>query len=260
VTTTARHAPGTFSWADLATTDREAARAYYTRLFGWETFDDEMMPGEPYILFRNAGRDVCAMYRMQPDVHPQGTPPHWLPYVTVASADRSAALATQLGGRELMPPTDAHDHGRMAVLEDPTGAKVALWEAKKSPGAQVLGEPGSIAWVQLNASRPGDAKAFYTGLFEWQSRDDAMVEGGSYTTWLDGAERRGGMMPMPPASGAPSHWLLYFGVADVDQAAQRSRELGGKDFVPPTDIPGMGRFAVLADPQGAMFAIVRFDS
>jgi predicted enzyme related to lactoylglutathione lyase len=260
MTTVARHAPGTFCWADLATSDRDGARAFYTRLFGWETFDDEMMPGEPYVLFRNAGRDVGAMYRLQPGVHPEGTPSHWLPYVAVASADRAAARAVELGGRELMPPTDAHDHGRMAVVQDPTGAGFAVWEAKKNPGAQVLGEPGSIAYMQLNASQPEQARAFYTGLFEWQSREDVMDQGGSYTTWLAGAEPRGGMMPMPPGMTAPSHWMVYFGADDVDATTQLAQSLDGRQYVPPTDIPGVGRFAVLSDPQGAAFAVVRFNA
>ncbi len=258
MTTMTKHAPGTFCWADLATSDREGARAYYTKLFGWETFNDEMMPGEPYVLFRNQGRDVAAMYRLMPGVHPEGTPAHWLPYVAVESADRTAERARQLGGKEMMAPADAHDHGRMAVLQDPIGAFIAVWQAKKTPGAQVLGEPGSIAWVQLNASKPDDAKPFYTGLFDWQSHDSAMADGGGYTTWLSGPEPRGGMMAMPPGAGAPSHWLVYFAVDDVDAAVQRSRELGGAEYVKPMDIPGMGRFAVLADPQGAAFAVVRF--
>jgi predicted enzyme related to lactoylglutathione lyase len=260
-TSTTKYAPGTFCWADLATTDTTAARAFYGALFGWQGDDSEMAPGMVYTLLRKSdGRDVGAMYRMQPGFNPDGTPPFWLAYVSVASADEAARSSIELGGGVLMAPADAHDKGRMAILRDPIGAAFAVWEARASAGAQAIQEPNALTWFQLNATAPELAKTFYSGLLGWNHRDDAF-EGGVYTTWLGGDGPRGGMMPMEPeaAAHAPSHWLVYFAVDDVDATAQNCTRFGGRAMVPPTDIPGTGRFAVLQDPQGAIFAIVKFE-
>ena len=118
--------------------------------------------------------------------------------------------------------------------------------------------PGTFCWPELTTT---DQKEFYTRLFGWASQDDAMPGGGGdYTTFKLADQPVGGMMPMPPGvpKGAPSHWLSYFATADVDATASKTTSLGGRTLVPPTDIPGMGRFAVLQDSQGAVFAMVRF--
>ena len=121
-------------------------------------------------------------------------------------------------------------------------------------------EPGALAWCQLNAPATGGDKAhsFYTKAFDWKFREDPMGMGMTYTTWLSDSGSLGGMMPMPPGVGAPAHWLVYFAAPDVDANVAKAKSLGGQTMVPPTDIPGVGRFAVLADPQGAAFAVVKF--
>jgi predicted enzyme related to lactoylglutathione lyase len=258
-TTTKEYAPGTFCWADLATNDTTGAKAFYGELFGWRPNDSEMSPGMVYSLLEKDGRSVGALYQMQPGFHPDGTPPFWLAYVAVTSANDAARRAIELGGGVLMAPADAHDKGRMAILRDPIGAVFAVWEARSSAGAQAMREPNTLGWFQLNATAPDLARTFYTGLLDWNARDDAFP-GGVYTTWLGADGPRGGMMPMAPeaAAHAPSHWLVYFGVDDVDDTVTRAVRIGGRAMVPPTDIPGTGRFAVLQDPQGAIFAIIRF--
>lgn len=146
----------------------------------------------------------------------------------------------------------------MAYFSDPGGAGFAVWQAKRHIGATVIGEPGSIGWLQLNTPEPAKADAFYRTVFGWDSRHDAMPQGGHYVTFLQGGIPVAGVMPMPPAAGAPAHWLLYFAVADVDRTHAHAASLGAKTWVGPTDIPGAGRMAVLADPQGATFAVVKF--
>jgi hypothetical protein len=258
--TMTQHAPGTFCWPELGTTDQAGAKAFYGALFGWTFRDSPIGNDEVYTIFERDGRECAALYTLRPDMLKAGVPPHWEAYVSVASADEAAAAAKKLGGTVIMEPFDVMEHGRMAVLQDPIGAVFCVWQAKRHAGVGVLGEPGSLAWTQLNASRPGPAKEFYTGLFGWTSHDDPMPGGGAYTTLLRGGQPVGGIMPMPPdvPKEAPSHWLDYFAVTDVDASAARATALGGRSLVPPTDIPGMGRFAVLQDPQGAVFAIVRF--
>jgi uncharacterized protein len=259
--TITQHAPGTFCWPELATTNQDAAKAFYAPLFGWTFRDTPIGDAGVYTIFQLAGRDSAALYTMQPDMMKQGVPPHWGAYVAVASADAAAAKAKQLGATVVVEPFDVMEHGRMAVLQDPIGATFCVWEAKKHPGVGVMGEPGSLNWTQLNARQTGPAKAFYTQLFGWTSQDDPMPQGGGdYTTLLLNGTPMGGIMPMPkevPAQ-APSHWLTYFGTRDVDGTVAMAASLGGKTMVPATDIPGMGRFAVLADPQGAVFALIHF--
>jgi predicted enzyme related to lactoylglutathione lyase len=258
--TMTQHAPGTFCWPECMTTDPAGAKAFYGALFGWTWRDNPMPSGEPYTTLELDGRAVGALQKLFPEMLAGGVPPHWEVYVAVESADQAAAKTKELGGTVIMEPFDVMEHGRMAVLKDPIGGVFCAWQARQHAGVGVLGEPGALAWTQLNATAPALAIPFYTGLFGWAHRNDRMPQGGEYTTFMRGQTPVGGMMPMPPGAGAhaPTHWLNYFATADVDATAAKAASLGGKTYVPPTDIPGMGRFAVLADPQGAAFAIVRF--
>lgn len=249
------HVPGAFCWIELGTTDQNAAKEFYGKLFGWVFQDNDMGPGMTYTIFQLNGRDAAACYTLDP-AKMAGVPPHWMLYVATADADASARRAAELGGMATAGPFDVMDLGRMAVLTDPTGAAFSVWQARKNTGIGVHNEPGAFCWGQLNTIDPAKAEAFYTALFGWAAKtgsDGAMT----YTEWLLGGTPIGGMMALPPGAQAPPHWLAYFAVADCDAMATRAAALGAKTHVPPTDIPGVGRFAVFADPQGATFAIYR---
>jgi hypothetical protein len=258
------HAPGTINWPELGTTDQDAAKKYYSALFGWKFNDTDMGEQGTYTIFTRDGVDVAALFTLQPDMLKQGVPPNWATYITVESADAAAAKAKSLGGTIIVEPFDVMEHGRMAVIQDPQGAVFSVWQAKKHIGVSVLGEPNSLGWTQLNAKDTAKAKAFYTALVGWKTQDDPMgpeFGGGYYTTFMKADGPAGGMMAIPPMPGSehiPSHWLPYFAVSDVDASTAKALSLGGKQHVPPTDIPGTGRFSVLADPQGASFALIKF--
>jgi predicted enzyme related to lactoylglutathione lyase len=258
--TTTQHAPGSFCWIELATTDQAGARDFYTRLFGYETHESPLESGAVYTTLRLGGRDAAALFPMDPTRYPRGTPPHWMTYVAVESADDAAAKVRSGGGQVTGEPADVMQYGRMALCADALGAHFCVWQPRSHAGFGVTGEPGAFAWCQLNVPASGGEKqkAFYATALGWSFRDDPMPLGLAYTTWLSGGEPRGGMMPMPPMVNAPAHWLVYLAASDVDATAAKAKTLGGQVFVPPTDIPGIGRFAVLADPQGALFAVVRF--
>jgi predicted enzyme related to lactoylglutathione lyase len=257
--TVTTHAIGTFSWTELASTDQSGAKKFYTSLFGWEFKDNDMGPDGVYTIFTREGKDVAALYTLKADMQKQGVPPNWASYITVENADAATAKAKSLGGTVVMDAFDVMEHGRMAVITDPQGATFCLWQPKKMIGVAVLGEPGSLGWTQLNAKDTTAATKFYTALIGWKTQVDPMPGGGGdYTTWLKADGPAGGMMAMPPGEKAPSHWLPYFAVASVDDTAKKAATIGGKTYVPPTDIPGTGRFAVLADPQGATFALIKF--
>jgi hypothetical protein len=177
--------------------------------------------------------------------------------VAVESADDAAERTRSLGGTVLMDPFDVFEVGRMAVIQDPTGAVVALWEARTHPGAGIVGEPNSLCWNELNTGDPDRAATFYTGLFGWGTERQPMGDF-VYTYFNQGERRNGGMMQITPEMGPiPPHWAVYFAVDDCDGKAARVTALGGRVLVPPTDVPDVGRFSILQDPQGAAFAIVK---
>jgi uncharacterized protein len=249
------HTPGTFSWAELATTDTDAAKRFYTELFRWE-HEDQPIPGDGgyYTMLRKDGKEVAALFQAR-----EGMLAFWGSYVTVESADSTAARATDLGGTLMMEPFDVMDAGRMAVIQDPTGAVLSLWEPHGSIGANWVNGPGALTLNQLTTGDPQAAERFYTGLFDWRMEE---VSGGDEPYWgiYNGERLNGGMMGLPPGAGTPPHWLLYFGSDDVDADGGRVGELGGQVLVGPMDVPG-GRILVAQDPQGAVFGLFagRFD-
>jgi len=257
--TTTQHAPGTFCWVELGTTDPEGAKKFYGSLFGWQIQDQDVGGGEIYTIFKHGARDVAALFKLRKEQLDQKVPPHWGSYVAVESADQAATKAKQLGGTVLMDPFDVMEHGRMAVIQDPTGAVFCVWQAKAHPGAGVLDEPGSLTWTELMTSNTDKALAFYTGLLPWST--EKMMSGPPdqqfpYTMYKTGDTYAGGMMPIQPDMGPmPSHWMSYFMVDDCDASTAKAQKLGAKVHVPGMDIPNMGRFSILQDPQGAVFAL-----
>lgn len=248
------HTAGTFSWTDLATTDPAGARDFYTSLFGWDAEDIPIPEGGVYTMLLRNGKRVAAVNQGQ-----EGQPPAWNSYVTVDGADAAAAAAEENGGTLAAEPFDVMDAGRMAVIQDPTGAFFSVWEPGDSIGAELVNEPGALTLNQLNTSDPERAQEFYTGLFGW--RFETMAEGDEpYWGIYKGDRVNGGMMPLPPDQGMPPHWLVYFGSESVDDDAGRIGELGGTVMLAPMPIPG-GRILVAQDPQGAVFALFsgRFD-
>lgn len=251
------HPPGTFSWPELATTDQQAGVAFYRTVFGWDVHEQPIGPAETYSMFRLRGKEVAAAYTMRSDERELRIPPHWNSYVAVSNVDEAAARAKALGGAVLAPPFDVIDAGRMAVLQDPQGAVFQVWQANRHPGARILREPGALCWTELITSDTKSAEQFYTQLFGWSAKTG--TDGGStppYTEFSVGATAGAGMMAAQPEWGqVPPHWTPYFQVADCDASAQQAVAAGGKMMMPPTEISRVGRFAMIQDPQGAVFAI-----
>ena len=245
-------APGNFCWIELATTDAAGAKAFYSGLLGWSFEDRPMGPDSVYTLVKLGGRDAGALYGLGPDQ--KGVPPHWGVYVSVASADEAAKKAAGLGATTVMAPFDVMKVGRMAVLQDPTGATFCLWEAGTNKGMGVVDEVGAFCWAELATKDPVRAEPFYRGLFGWGVKGDPK---GAYTEWTHGGLSIGGMLPITAEMGdMPPSWGVYFQVADCDAAVARAKGLGARVCLEPKDIPGTGRFAVLADPQGATFSVI----
>ena len=236
--------PGTFYWVGLTTPDAEGARAFYGELIGWAFGDDEI-PGGVY----KSGDAVGAMD--QQNEHP----PHWNSYVSVTSADETAARAKRLCASILEEPFDVDGFGRLAVFADPAGAVLCVWEPRSHIGAERVNDVGYMGWNELQTRESEAAGDFYGELFGWET-EPIEVEGRVvYTTVKNAGNQNGGFMPMAEQHGdAPSFWLPYFTVSSRDAAMERARELGGTVFAGPLDLPS-GKIAVLGDPQGAAFAI-----
>jgi uncharacterized protein len=252
--------PGTFCWVELGTSDNEAAKQFYTQLFGWDYVDNPMGEHGVYTMLKLDGKDVGGLYKLMPDMVERGVPPHWLSYVAVANADESAAKAKEAGATLLQEPFDVFTLGRMAMIQDPTGAVFALWQPKEHKGSGIYNVPGSFCWNELGTTDTQKAGDFYTGLFGW-TRDDMSGGPVEYTMFKNGDRGAGGMFKITPEMGPmPPNWLVYFAVDDCDARAQKATELGGQVMKPADDIPGIGRFAILLDPQGAAFAIIKLEN
>jgi|SRR5882672_8273455 len=249
---------GTFSWVELATTDSGAAKQFYGALFGW-TFDDTPAgPGMTYTMCKLGPQPAAALYTMGDQM--KGVPPHWASYITVEDVDATAKKAAANGGKVVKEPFDVMDVGRMAVIQDPIGATVCLWQPKKHIGAGVVNEPGALTYNELLTNDVDRAGKFYVQTIGWTTQAVDMGPMGTYTLFKRTGDKndKGGMMPIGPnMKGVPPHWLAYFAVADCDASAKKVSELRGKVLMAPTDIPNVGRFAVVQDPQGATFALFK---
>jgi predicted enzyme related to lactoylglutathione lyase len=199
---------------------------------------------------------VGALYPQQAEQREHGVPPHWASYVSVESADRSAVRARELGATVAMEPFDVMQLGRMAVVQDPVGAFLSLWEPRERKGVQVRDEPDALCWNELYTTDTAAAAKFYGGLFGWTPKTDA----GGYTEWLRGSVAVGGMIAIAAEWGkVPPHWLPYFSVSDCDAIVAQAADLGGRAMMPARDVANVGRFALLRDPQGASFAVIKLE-
>jgi uncharacterized protein len=252
--------PGTFCWVELATSDGVAAKSFYTQMFGWDYEDMSMGPDGVYSVLKLNGKDVGGLYQLTPDMTAQGIPTHWLSYVSTTSADESAAKAKALGATIIFGPVDVSTVGRMAVIQDPAGAVFALWQAKDDSGSVIYNVPGSLTWNELGTNDPEKAGEFYSNLFGW-TREPFTGSPIEYTMFKNGDRGAGGMYRITPEMGPiPPHWLVYFAVDDCDAKVKKATELGARVMKPADNIQGVGRFAILIDPQGAAFAIIKLDN
>jgi predicted enzyme related to lactoylglutathione lyase len=252
-----KHPAGSFCWIELHTTDQAAAKTFYGSLFGWAPHDNPMGPNDYYTEFKLQSREAAAACTLRPDERSQGIPPYWMIYISVDSADVASLKAQQLGGKTFAPPFDVMDAGRMAVVEDPTGAVFCVWQANKNAGIGISQVNGTLCWADLSTPDTKRASDFYSGLFGWQLVTDPKDPSG-YVHIKNGEHHIGGI---PPASyrqpGVPAHWMAYFQVDDVDATANKAKEMGAKLHLPPMTMDGVGRMSVIADPQGAAFSIFK---
>jgi predicted enzyme related to lactoylglutathione lyase len=250
------YAPGTPCWIDLGTPDQDAAGEFYGGLFGWSLREDEN--AEQTGGYRVASLDERAVGGVM-KLMQEGQPPAWMTYICVEDADASTAAAREAGGEVVVEPMTVLDYGRMAILKDPTGAVLGLWQPGTNIGAGVMRETGAVAWNELNTRDPGAARSFYGGVFGWKFEDREFEGTGTYTIISLGEESFGGVIDITDRVPAevPAHWLVYFAVEDAEATVAKAKESGGEVMFGPQEISEVGTVAVLKDPWGAVFAVIK---
>jgi hypothetical protein len=253
-----QYAAGTPSWVDVSSDDMDASAAFYAGLLGWEVAEaGPVQQAAGYRMLQLGGLDVAGLGPAVP-----GVAPAWTSYIAVDDADATAKAVEAAGGMVVLPPTDLGDAGRLAILVDDGGAGFSIWQAGRHQGADLVNEPGSLAWTELARRDPDRARAFYRAVFGWDAEVGDMpgAPTSSYTTFSlpeAGGAPLAGMVQMNedwPDDIAP-HWMVYLAVADCDAAVARVGELGGVVSIPPFDMPN-GRIAVVADDRGATFSLI----
>ncbi|MEV7968040.1 VOC family protein [Sphaerisporangium sp. NPDC088356] len=245
--------PGVPCWVDLSSTDLSASVAFYEGLFGWRAEFDPHPDAGGYGRFTQAGKLVAGIG----PTFREGVPPVWNTYIATDDAESVAERVKEAGGRVRIGPVQVFDEGWTAVFQDPAGASFMIWQPGRHYGAQLVNEPVAHCWNELDCRDVVGAKAFYPAVFGWGSRSATDAAGLEYTEWLADGRPVAGMMPIgdrfPPEVQA--QWLVFFAVADCDVIAALAEDHGGRILQRPQDLPA-GRYAILADPQGAVFAAI----
>jgi predicted enzyme related to lactoylglutathione lyase len=250
---------GTFIWNELGTGDLAAGRAFYTQLFGWGC-EETPMPGDGpgvYALFKLGDVDIGGGYQLDGEMF-EGVPPHWACYVSVDDVDATMAAAVKAGGKTLWPAMDIPGIGRMGGFSDPTGAALAIFKMGDKEERPDLGAAtGCFCWNELATNDTDAAAAFYNKVFGWTADSKGDDSPMPYSEWKLGDKSLGGMLKLDPAWGPiPPYWAVYVSGADCDATVAKALELGAEIKAPAMDIPGVGRFACLADPTGAVLSVI----
>jgi predicted enzyme related to lactoylglutathione lyase len=247
---------GTPSWIELMTPDQGEALKFYGALFDWSYDDYDMGEMGHYFIPTLDGDEIGGVSWQMPGM--EGHPAYWGVYLAVDDVDAVTAKVEPAGGKVEAGPFDVNTNGRMSAIQDPTGARVGLWQARDTIGTQRANEPGTPTWNECVTGDVKAAAAFYAEVLGMGSEDMDMGEAGTYTvlTNVEGRQIGGcmdlGMFP----EGTRPHWNVYFNVEDVDASVTQAERLGATTLAPAMDVPGVGRMAMLADPQGATFWVM----
>jgi uncharacterized protein len=254
--TVTKYPQGTFSWADVMSTDTEATKKFMTTLMGWDSKDFPTDQGPVYTMFSIEGKSVAGLSQMPPNM--KGVPSHWNSYISVDDIEEVVGKVEELGGKVTMPTMKVMTAGKMAAISDPTGAAVMLWEAGDLIGAGLVNTIGAMGWNELRTKDMSKAEEFYGKLLGWTFEpmgDD------NYHVIKNNGRMNGGVMLIDKNWGdVTPHWATYFTVADIDKTEAKAKENGGSVMGDITDAKGVGRFAMITDPAGATFTTIQLST
>jgi uncharacterized protein len=249
----ARRTPGTPGWVSLMVHGLTATQEFYGALFGWEFRPGPQQLG-PYMRALLDGQEVAGIGQLPPDRH---LPHAWTPYFLTDDADATAETVRHCGGTVGVGPLDAAEAGRLAIASDPAGAVFGIWQAAEHLGTAVSGLPGAPAWYELVTRDSESVATFYRYVFAFEEEAVVSADFDYVTLLVEGrpvAAIHGVGNALPRDRGA--HWMTYFAVEDVDETVLQVKELGGH-VVDPAREGVQGRTATVADPEGAVFALLR---
>lgn len=251
--------PGRVVWYELLTSDPKAAIEFYTHVIGWKTqaFDSV---GD-YTMWVTEQGPVGGVGKLPDEAAKMGAQPYWQANVEVADINATVAKVKDLGGKvfhqEKVPAV-----GELAVIADPQGAVIAVFQPESEMKAHDLSKPGEFAWHELYTSDKDAALGFYNAIAGWEKLGQLdMGPMGVYVLWGREGTQLGGMMNLPPGMKTPDgrdvppSWMYYTVVADLDAAIERAKARGAKVLNGPMPVPGGQRVVMLMDPQGAAFAL-----
>lgn len=240
--------PGTPCWPGLRSSSTDVAAEFYARLFGWQP-----APPAPndYVIFSLGGKPVAGMGPLLSD----SLQPGWCTYVAVHNVDAAITAATRAGGDARVAPLDVFG-GRVAVVVDPAGAELWLWQPAGFNGAQLIDESSTMCWNELGARDVEAASAFYRAVFGWTTAG-IDYQGSDCLAWILGDKLIGGLVQVDDEERAqlPAHWLVSFAVADVGATQARAVDLGGSPYATRGGT-SPGRSDVLQDRSGTLFSII----
>ncbi len=253
---------GTFCWVELVATNLVIAKDFYQQLFGWTYREDSIGKDEHYTMIFKEGKEVGGMYAMRKEQEEVGMPAHWMSYVSVDDLEGTVKKAKELGSFPYIEAMDVGTAGRMACVHEPEGAIFSLWQAKDHLGIKVKGLHGTPSWFELASNDAEKSQTFFKELFGWGTKVDELEEGKSYTLFTGASkakETKAGLLQMTEEWGAiPAHWMVYYTVESCDEAVTLATNIGGGVMLESTDIPKVGRFSVLQDPQGGIFSVIEW--
>lgn len=248
---------GTPNWVELHTPDQRAAGAFYAELLGWNIDVNPIGDEDVYLIGQKEGDAIAGIAALMTDLADH--PPFWAVYLATDDVDAATAKVEAAGGKVDMEPFDVMSFGRMSAVQDPSGARINFWQANEHIGSARANEAGAPVWNELVTPEVEKALPFYAdvlGMGSEASSMEPMPDGSTYTILTDVSGRQVAGAMTPPMPGLPPHWNVYFQVDDVDATVAKAVELGGSAVAPAFDVPGVGRMAVLADPQGGMFNVM----
>lgn len=250
------HQSGTFCWADLATNNAEAAKAFYNKIFGVEALDLPSDGSMPYTMLNLNNKSVAALYPLAPEHLEMNIPPHWMSYIACDDIHSTVEKVKENGGNVFMGPWEAATFGIGAMIQDPEGAMVGLWQAKSHIGTAFKNIHGTVCWFEHGSHGKPETIKFYENVFGYKAHTQMMGDT-EYTTFFLGEYPAAGLYKLPEnMSELPAHWLVYFAVDCIETALAVAFNEKAEILMPKMEVPGIGFFAVIRDPQGAVLGLL----